>query len=68
MVVSQQGGGAVGVENAPEGEPVVPLENPQVVVAGVGHLHDRRVRKKTPQSGQIQARERIDEVGALFIG
>jgi len=33
----------------------------------MGHLDDRGVRKKDPQAGKIEARQRIDEVRAFFI-
>ena len=66
MPEAQEGCGAVGVEDVPEGEGVVPLQDPDVVVAGVEDLEDVRIDQHVAEKGEIKAlRQRIDQPGPL---
>ncbi len=67
LPAAQERGGAVGVEDVPEGEAVIPLQDADVVVAGVEDLEDRRVVQDLAQEGEVEAGQGIDKPG-LFPG
>jgi hypothetical protein len=66
MPETQHGCGAVGVEDVPEGEVVIPLQDADVVVSGMKDLQNTRTAQNLPKESEIEmVRQRIDQPGLL---
>jgi len=62
---TQERCGAVGIEDIPEGKGVVPLQDPDVVVAGVEDLKDVRIDQDVAEKGEVKSGQWIDQPGPL---
>ena len=51
----------MGVEDIPESEGVIPLQDTDVVVTGVKDLEDRRIVQDLAEKGKVEAGQGIDQ-------